>query len=128
MRKSIASAILLALSSLACSAPSHAAQTFVTGTVTFLGVYSNIINSAETVLFVISAPAITTGCSNGSGVGNPTFSFDTADISDAQSRKNLLTMLFAARTSGLPISVTYDNAGAHCDTQFNFPIPLNIAM
>jgi hypothetical protein len=128
MRKSIASAIVLALSSLACSAPSHAATTYVTGTISGLYVYSNVINAAETVLFVLSVGPITTGCSNGSGSGNPTFSFDPADVSDAQSRKNMLAMLYAARTSGLPISVSYDNAGAHCDTQFGFAIPLVISM
>jgi hypothetical protein len=130
MRKSTTSAILLALTSLAYLAPSQAAQTGVTGTVTFLVVYSNIINNAETVLFVLNNnnQPITTGCAQGSGGGNPTFSFDTHDIGDAQSRKNLLTMLYAARTSGLQISVNYDNAGAHCDDQFGFPIPLAIGM
>ena len=128
MCKSIAWAILLALSSFACSAPGRAAQTFVTGTVSGLYVYSNIVNAAETVLFTLSVGPITTGCSNGSGSGDATFSFDPADVSDAQSRKNMLAMLFSARTSGLPISVSYDNAGAHCDTQFGFVIPLNISM
>jgi hypothetical protein len=126
MRKSIASAIL-ALLSLAVSAPSHAATASVTGTVEFLVVYANIDDPAETVLFELTGGNITTMCPNASA-NTPTFSFDPADISDAQTRKNMVTMLFTARTSGLPISVSFDNAGAHCDGQFGFAIPLLIGM
>jgi hypothetical protein len=127
MRKSITSTILT-LSLFAVSTPGYAATASTTGTIGFLAVYANIEDPAETVLFELSNGAtITTMCSN-AGSNTPTFSFVPADISDAQTRKNMLTMLFAARTSGLPITVNFDNAGAHCDSQFGFAIPLVIGM
>jgi len=39
----------------------------------------------------------------------------------------MLTVILAARTSGAPLTVDWDNAGAHCDAS-GFPIPEDVGM
>jgi hypothetical protein len=124
MRKSAISAIL-ALSILMVSTPSQAKLIFLQGTVISLFV-SGAGSAAETVDFIMSFGAQTTGCTNPDAT-NQVFYFSPTDISDAQTRKNMLAVLIAARISGTPVTVDWDNAGANCDAN-GFPIPLFVGM
>jgi len=122
MCKSAISAIL-ALSILIFSAPSQARLIFTSGTVIGLFV-SGAGSAAESVNFTMSFGPQTTGCSNSGGT-NQVFVFNPTDITDAQTRKNMLALLMAARISGTPLTVDWDNAGANCDAN-GYPIPLQI--
>lgn len=124
MRKAAISAIL-ALTALICSMPSQAKLVFMTGTVlsVFVG---GVGDTAESVNFIMSFGPQTTGCTN-PDTTNQVFVFNMNTIPDAQTRKNMLTLLLAARTSGMPLTVDWDNAGAHCDPG-GFPIPMDVGM
>jgi hypothetical protein len=115
---------ILALSILICSTPSHAKLVFTSGTV--ISVFVGGVGSTESVNFTMSFGPQTTGCTNPSST-NQVFIFNPTDITDAQTRKNMLALLLAARTSGTPVIVDWDDAGAHCDAS-GFPIPMNIGM
>jgi hypothetical protein len=126
MRKSAISAIL-ALSALSFSTPSHAKLVFLSGTV--LSVFSSGAGSSpQQVTFTMSFAPQTTGCSGpSSDPTNQVFVFNPTDISDTQTRINMLTLVLAARTSGIPLTVDWDNAGADCDAS-GFPVPLGVGM
>jgi hypothetical protein len=127
MRKSAISTILAGSISI-LSMPSHAATTFMTGTVISVFTAAGIGTPAESVDFTMSFPNQTTGCpSTNQSANQQVFVFTPADISDAQTRKNMLTVILAARTSGLPLTVVFDNAGAHCDAT-GFPVPTSVGM
>jgi len=116
---------ILALSILIFSTPSYAKLVFTTGTVISVFV-SGVGVPAETVTFTMSFLPQTTGCTN-PNTANQTFVFSPTDIPDAQTRKDMLALLMAARSSGIPLTVDWDNAGAHCDAN-GFPIPMYIGM
>lgn len=124
MRKPVIWAIL-ALSSLLCSMPGHAKLVFTSGTVisVFVG---GVGSAAESVNFTMSFGPQTTGCTNTSPT-NQVFVFNATDITDGQTRKNMLALLLAARASGTPLTVDWDDAGAHCDAN-GPPIPMVIGM
>ena len=124
MRKAAISAIL-ALSIVICSAPSYAKIVFTSGTVIGLFVLG-AGSPAESVNFTMSFGPQVTGCTNPNQT-NQVFVFNPTDISDAQTRKNMLALLMAARTSGTPITVDWDNSGAFCDAG-GFPIPMAVGM
>jgi hypothetical protein len=122
------------LMSLALSTSGYATGVSVTGTVTMVFVDSTVSNNPpETVFFKFQPPAVTaltTGCPQGSTTVAGTaeiFEFEPASVTDAQTRKNMLTLLFAARTSGIPLQVAFDNAGAFCGTS-GFAVPINLGM
>jgi hypothetical protein len=124
MRKVAISAIL-ALSVLSVSTPSQAKLVFLQGTViaVFIG---GVGSPAESVSFTMSFTPQATGCTN-INQPNQIFAFSPADIADAQTRKNILTLVMASRTSGIPLTVDWDNAGAHCSAN-GFPIPMDVGM
>jgi hypothetical protein len=124
MRKAAISAIL-ALSILVFATPSQAKLTFTAGTVVGLFV-SGAGSAPESVSFTMSFGPQTTGCSNSGGT-NQVFVFNPTDITDAQTRKNMLALLMAARISGTPITVDWDTAGADCDAG-GYPIPLYVGI
>jgi len=124
MRKSAIS-VILALSISMFSMPSQAKLIFLTGTVTALFV-SGAESPAESVSFTMSFGVQTTGCTNPAPT-NQIFVFTPADISDAQTRKNMLALLMAARISATPVTVDWDNAGANCDAT-GFPVPLYVGL
>jgi hypothetical protein len=127
MRKLAISTVLAGSISI-LSMPSHAATTFMTGTVVSVFTAAGIGTPAELVDFTMSFPnPVKTGCTGTSPLNQQVFTFTPADVSDAQSRKNMLTMILAARTSGLPLTVVFDNAGAHCDAT-GFPVPTSVGM
>lgn len=124
MLKAAISAIL-SLSILIFSTPTRAKLVFTSGTV--LSVFVGGAGSpAESVTFTMSFAAQTTGCTNPYQT-NQVFVFNPTDISDAQTRKNMLALLMAARVSGATITVDWDNAGAYCDAS-GFPIPMDVGM
>jgi hypothetical protein len=124
MRKAAISAIL-ALAVFICSTPSQAKLVFTSGTV--ISVFVGGVGSPpESVTFTMSFGPQTTGCTN-INPANQVFVFNPTDIPDAQTRKDMLTLLLASRSSGIPLTVDWDNAGAHCDAN-GFPIPMHIGM
>lgn len=124
MRKAAISAIL-ALSTLIGSMPSHAKLIFTSGTV--ISVFVGGVGAPpESVSFTMSFGPQTTGCTNIDPT-NQVFFFNPTDISDAQTRKDMLSLLIAARASGIPLTVDWDDSGAHCDAN-GFPIPMYIGM
>jgi hypothetical protein len=124
MFKAAISAIL-SLSILIFSTPSHAKLVFTTGTVIGLFV-SGVGSAAESVNFTMSFGPQTTGCTNPDQT-NQVFVFNPTDITDPQTRKNMLALLMSARISGTPVTVDWDNAGAYCDAS-GFPIPMYVGM
>ena len=124
MRRSTLAAIL-ALSALTCSVPGYAKLVFKAGTVINVFV-SGVGSPAETITFAMSFAAQPTGCTNPNQTAQ-TFVYTPTDITDAQTRKDMLTLLLAARTSGIPMTVDWDDAGAHCDAS-GFPIPMDVGM
>lgn len=124
MRKSAISAIL-ALSILICSAPSQAKLVFMSGTVISVFVLG-VGSPAESVNFTMSFGPQTTGCTNQNPT-NQVFAFTPTDITDPQTRRDMLSLLLAARATGTPLTVDWDNAGAYCDAD-GFPIPMAVGM
>jgi hypothetical protein len=124
MRKSAIFAITV-LSALIFATPSHAKLVSMSGTVISVAV-SGVGSAAQSVNFIMSFGPQTTGCSN-PDTTNQVFVFNPTDITDTQTRINMLMVILAARTSGIPLGVDWDNAGADCDTD-GFPIPLFIGM
>jgi hypothetical protein len=124
MRKAAISAIV-ALSILIGSTPSYAKLVFTSGTVIGLFVLG-AGSPAESVNFTMSFGPQTTGCTNPNQT-NQVFVFNPTDIPDAQTRKDMLALLMAARVSGATVTVDWDNAGAFCDAG-GFPIPMAVGM
>jgi len=62
-----------------------------------------------------------TGCPAGGW-----FMITPSDVTDAQTRKNLLTTLFAAKLTGASVNVVYSST--ICDASFGYAIPIAIIM
>jgi hypothetical protein len=62
-----------------------------------------------------------TGCPGGGW-----FMIDPTDVADAQTRKNLLTTLFAAKLTGASINVVYSST--ICSASLGYAIPIAIIM
>ena len=113
MRKLLFSAAVIAVSG--WIVPASAATTVVSGTITQLSVLGsnpNYSSSPEIVIFQITNQPTITGCP----APGHFFSFSPASVTDANTRRNMLSALFTARAAGLTITLAYDNAGAYCDT------------
>lgn len=109
---------LMALTVLGVPMTAQAFST-VTGTVVNLTVDANVLGTgAEVVSFQVSNMP-NTGCPSGGW-----FLFTPADISDPQTRKNLLATLFAAKLSGNSINVVYSNT--LCDAVYGYAVPIAI--
>ncbi len=135
MRQLAIPAAVLLFSLAVFASPGYATPTSITGTVTQVFVDSTENNNPpETVFFkfqpAAGQQALTTGCRQGSTTTPGTaefFEFEPASVTDAQTRKNMLTLLFAARTGGMTLEVAYDNAGAFCGTS-GFAVPINLGL
>jgi hypothetical protein len=112
VKKLLLSALLLTILH-SWAAPADAAIAVVSGTLTQLSTLGANPNYSgpEVVIFSITNQPTTTGCPATAHF----FSFSPASISDANTRRNLLSTLLTARAAGLTISLAYDNAGAYCD-------------
>lgn len=62
-----------------------------------------------------------TGCPGGGW-----FIIEPTDIADAQTRKNLLTTLFAAKLTGASVNVVYSST--ICSASFGYAVPIAIIM
>ena len=116
-------ALVSALAALTVLAVSMTAEAFptATGTVVNLVVSSTAAGSPpEEISFQISNMP-NTGCPTGTW-----FFFNPSDITDAQTRKNLVATLFAAKLTGASINVVYSNTV--CDAASGYAIPIAIIM
>ena len=106
--------------------PASAATVTLSGTVTYLSVLG--VNAsqavAEVVIFTLSNPPPMTGCPGGTNF----FSFSAKSVTDANTRRNLLSSLLTAKTAGVTVTVSYDDAGAYCDIGPGYAAPYSIAM
>jgi hypothetical protein len=122
--RQVSTCIAIALGVLAAPVAVQAATVVVTGTITTFVVLSTAGHTAEggVVQFMLSNQPTATGCSG----GNATFAYSAASVTDPTTRNNMTATLLAAYTAGLTVNVAYDNAGAACDPEFNYAVPLTI--
>jgi hypothetical protein len=117
MRRAIASA-LAALTVVGLSTTAEAFPT-ATGTVMNFVVDSTVGGQApEEISFQVSNMP-NTGCPSGGW-----FFFTPTDVTDAQTRKNMVATLLAAKLSGASINVVYSNT--LCDAASGYAIPIAI--
>ena len=62
-----------------------------------------------------------TGCPSGGW-----FIIDPTDVTDAQTRKNLVSTLFAAKLTGASVNVVYSST--ICSSSFGYAVPIAIIM
>ena len=117
MRRPIVSG-LMALAVLGMSMTAEAFPT-ASGPVVNLVVSSTAAGGAPEVISFQVSPMPNTGCPSGTW-----FLFSPTDISDAQTRKNMLATLFAAKLTGTSVNVVYSNT--ICDAGFGYAIPIAI--
>jgi hypothetical protein len=117
MRRAVVSA-LVAVSVFGMSMTAQAFPT-ASGPVVNLVVSSTAAGGAPEVISFQVSPMPNTGCPSGSW-----FLFTPTDISDAQTRKNMLATLFAAKLSGTSVNVVYSNT--ICDAGSGYAIPIAI--
>jgi hypothetical protein len=107
-------AALVILAMLAVQSTANATIAVVTGTIVQLSINSNINTPAtEIVIFNLTTQpaAAATGCSAPASF----FAFSASSVTDAATRRDMLAVLLAAKTAGVSVLVSYDNAGAYCD-------------
>jgi hypothetical protein len=80
--------------------------------------------AVETISFQLSVVPPVTGCPNNKGI----FAFSSSSVTDAASLNDMKTWLLTAKASGAEVLVVYDNAGAHCDPNLGYAVPLAISM
>jgi hypothetical protein len=114
---------LTASASIGLQLSANAANAVITGTITTLGVQSTEQAPPEVVDIVLNVRPPATGCPGGTAG----FEFSPASVTDAQTRKNMLTLLLAAKMSGSNITIVYDNAGAYCSVN-GFAVPIGISI
>jgi hypothetical protein len=86
-------------------------NTTATGTIVSLSQPSSSLYAPESFIFTISnQPTPTVSCG-----GYNRFIISPATTADAQTRKNMVALLVAARVSGISVTVGYDSAGGGCD-------------
>jgi hypothetical protein len=114
-------AVVSALVAMSVSGMSMTAQAFSTasGPVVNLVVSSTEPAGAPEVISFQVSPMPNTGCPSGSW-----FYFTPTDISDAQTRKNMMATLLAAKLAGTSINVVYSNT--ICDAGSGYAIPIAI--
>ncbi len=93
-----------------CATPAGAAWNAERiGTIAWVGMYAPDAAAAPTVIFGLSNQP-TTGCA-----ANDAFSLSPASITDAQTLKNMVALVMAAKASGASVKVAYDS-GSACDS------------
>jgi len=100
---------------------SMTAQAFPTasGPIVNLVVSSTAAGGAPEVISFQVSPMPNTGCPTGTW-----FFFNPTDITDAQTRKNMLATLMAAKMAGTSVNVVYSNT--ICDAASGYAIPIAI--
>jgi hypothetical protein len=112
----------MALATIGLHVSASAAIVTITGTIVGLGVQSTEQAPPEVVDIVLNVTPPTTGCPGGTAG----FEFSPASVTDAQTRKNMLAVLLAAKVSGIAVKIVYDNAGAFCSVN-GFAVPIAIS-
>lgn len=102
---------------------------------TVTGVISNLIveeggvaggGANEVIAFQLSPAPPFTGCASNTGNNTGVFAFSAASVTDPTSLTDMKTWLLTAKASGSQVLVVYDNAGAHCDPNLGYAVPLAI--
>lgn len=101
--------VLVVAGCLVCATPAGAVwNAETTGTVEWVGMYAPDALAAQTVIFRLSNQPTTTCAANDAFAMSPT------TITDAQTLKNMVALVMAAKASGAPIKVAHDS-GSACD-------------
>ena len=104
--------LALAVLSSVTTLPAFAGRVQITGTVrTITQMGTNVGYSAETVAFSLANQPTTLTCTS----GYVQFIFSPATVTDAQTRKNMLTILISAQARGTSVEVAYDDSNTYCD-------------
>src|SRR5258708_10065820 len=122
MRKLLFATLMVA-ATIGLHVSANAANAVLTGTITGLSVQSTEQAPPEVVDIVMSVRPPATGCP----AGTAGFEFSPASVTDAQTRKNILAVLIAAKLAGTTITIVYDNAGAYCSVN-GFAVPIAISL
>lgn len=120
MRRPLVSFLALAAVGMSLTAPALAYSS-ASGNVINLVVSSTEAGSAPEVISFQLTNMPDTGCPNGTW-----FIFDPTDVTDAQTRKNLLTTLFAAKLTGASVNVVYSNT--ICSAASGYAVPIAITL
>ena len=94
-----------------------------TGMIVVLSVPSTTGNIPEVVDIVLDQPLAATACP----AGTRGFEFDSNSVTDANTRKNMVSMLLGAKLSTVAVTILYDDAGTHCSTH-GFTVPYSIEL
>lgn len=122
-RNSLMIAAIAGLMSPLLASSAYAAIRTLTGTITVLSVPSTVGNIPEVVDVVLDQPLAATGCSG----GTRGFEFDSKSVTDAATRKNMLSVLLGARLAGATVTITYDDGSTFCSTN-GFAVPYAITL
>jgi hypothetical protein len=121
MRRFLPSAVLcLAAVGMSMSLPAAAFPT-ASGTVINIVVDSTENGTTPELVTFQLTNMPNTGCPNGGW-----FIIEPTDVTDAQTRKNLVTMLFAAKLTGASVNVVYSST--ICSASFGYAVPVAIIM
>ena len=120
MRRSLVSFLALAAVGMSLTAPALAFPV-ASGTVINLVVSSTEDGSGPEGISFQLTNMPNTGCPSGTW-----FVFEPTDVTDAQTRKNLLTTLFAAKLTGASVNVVYSST--ICSATSGYAIPIAIIM
>ena len=110
-----------AVGMMSVTAPALAANSTASGNVINLVVDSTEGGSGPEIVSFQLTNMPDTGCPNGTW-----FIFDPTDVTDAQTRKNLLTTLLAAKLTGASVEVVYSSSV--CSATFGYAVPIAIIM
>lgn len=120
MRRPLVSFLALAAVGMSLTAPALAFPT-ASGTVINIVVSSTEAGSGPEGISFQLTNMPNTGCPGGNW-----FAFEPTDVTDAQTRKNLLTTLFAAKLTGASVNVVYSST--ICSATFGYAVPIAIIM
>lgn len=105
------SAILIVICALVSQQAIAVYNATVTGNIVFIQQDGpNVGYAAETINFRLDNQP-TVNC----GSGFQQFSISSGTVSDAQTRKNMLSMLMMAKATASQVTVGYDGTGGFCD-------------
>jgi hypothetical protein len=93
------------------------------GLITVLAVPSTVGNIPGVVDIVLDQPLAATGCPG----GTRGFEFDSNSVTDADTRKNMLSMLLGAKLTGANVTIVYDDGNTFCSTH-GFAVPYSIQL
>jgi hypothetical protein len=93
------------------------------GVITVLSTPSTVGNIPEVVDIVLDQPLAATGCPG----GTRGFEFDSKSVTDAATRRNMLSVLLGAKLAGANITIVYDDGATFCSTN-GFAVPYAVTL